>query len=280
MAESISQIGYDESTERGQEFLWDNGYPGRWLAIGRGEGVHEGELFLAYSFGGRSDGSKNRTAIAEADTTRLIAPGMDQEQMAKVPDAALIYYHAIDTDDEVFAISNGAQTRHVLDAVAGGETFEYAVTNAPKVPGVVNGKKVDIDLSSFEPDDPIMTPRITGVVDLRPDANTPIGLAIARRDPGTGHTVRSFYTGRLEDIEPGQGWAIQTYGVNDPADRETPPPSFDQEPYAFPMNGNTTEIAARVADAIGETTFAAAVVRSIDTNTRQFKGCTIINTRG
>ncbi len=279
MGELISEIGYDSSLERGQEVLWDNGYPGRWLAIGRGEGVHEDELFLAYSFGGRSDGSKNRTAIAEGDATRLVAPGMDVEQMAMVPDAPLIYYHAIDAAEGVFAISNGAQTRHVLDAVVGGEAFEDAVNGAPTVPGIVNGKKVDIDLSSFEPD-PLDTPRITGVVDLRPEAKTPLGLAIVRKNLETGDPVRSFYSGSLEDIEPGQGWAIQTYGVNDPSDRVTPVPSFDQDPYAFSMVGSTTEVASRVFDAVGEATFAAAVVRAIDATTRQFRGNSVINTRG
>lgn len=276
----LNSAEYGPSIERSRSVLWNNGYPGRWLAIGRGEGIHEEELFLAYSFGGRSDGSKNRIAVPEGTAIRLIAPGADGELMAQASDAALIYYHQSDTAEGVFVVSNGAQTRPVLDAVYEGETFEDAVTNAPVQRGMVDGEEKDVDLSSYEPDSPINTARITGVVDLREEAQTPLGLAVVRKDLETGDPIRTFYTARLEELEPGQGWAIQTYGKNDPKDRETPVPSFDQPPYGFDIRGGTTEIASRVRMAIGEETFAAAVVRAIDISRRQFAGSTIINTRG
>lgn len=280
MAELLSELSYEASLAHADTLLYGNGYPGRWLAIGRGKGTHEAELFLAYSFGGRSEGSKNRAAIYEGDAIRLVAPGMDAEQMSKVPDAALVYYHAMDTEDNVYVVSNGAQTRPVLEAVVDGASFEDAVTDAPTEKGAMNGELVDIDLSSFEPDSPINTPRITAAIDLRDDAKTPVGMAVVRKDPATGQPVRSFYTGQLDDLEPGFGWAIQTYGRNNPQDRETPVPSFGQAPYGFSLVGETVEIAARIQAAIGEETFAAAVVRAIDIHKRQFNGSTIINTRG
>jgi IMP cyclohydrolase len=275
-----SEIDFAADLERGQESMLNNDYPGRWLAMGRGEGVHEAEFFLGYSFGGRSDGSKNRTAITEGNAIRLVAPGMTLEEMAQVPDAALIYYHPIDTREGVFAISNGAQTRPVLEAVVEGASFEEAVTNAPVVKGMMNGEEVGIDLSSYEPDAPINTPRITGILDLRPEAVTAFGLAVVRKNLETEEAIREFYTADLDDIAPGQGWAIQTYGNNDPDDKKTPVPHFDQAPYGFDMGGGTTHIAMRVRRRIGEKTFAAVVVRAIDMSSRQFSGNTIINTRG
>lgn len=274
-----SEADFEASLERGAEVLWRNGYPGRWLAMGRGEGIHAGEFFLAYSFGGRSDESKGRTAIQEGNAVRLVAPGMSPEEMAQVPDAALIYYPASDTKSGVFVTSNGAQTRPVLDAVVEGRSFEEAVTNAPKVKGMMDGKEIEIDLSSFEPDK-LNTPRITGIVDLLFGDEKQFGLAVVRKNLETGEPDRSFYTANLEDIEPGQGWAIQTYGVNDPLDRETPVPPFSQEPYGFSMEGDSTAIAQRVRKAIGKQTFAAAVVRVINISQREFSGSTIINTRG
>ncbi len=278
--ESYGYHEFDRNPARQQELMQDNGYPGRWLAMGRGEGIHEGEFIIAYSFGGRSDGSKNRTAILEGSAVRLVAPGMTSEQMAQVSDAALVYYHASDTKNGVFAASNGAQTRPVLEAVEQGSPLIDAVRNAPTVLGMMEGRDVPIDLSSFEPDAPINTPRITGVIDLREDASLPFGMAVVRKDPESGMPIRKTFEAHLDDISPGEGFAIQTYGVNDPDDKETPVPHFTEDPYFVDMSGSLTDIAERTREAIGERTFAAAVVRAIDLSTRQFVGHTIINTRG
>jgi len=280
MSMPISEINFEEGLARGQEVLEGNGYPGRWLAVGRGEGTHADRFYMAYSFGGRSEGSKNRQAVFDGEAVRLIAPGMTPEEMAKKADAALVYYHASDAKDGVFVVSNGAQTRPVLGAVVAGASFEQAVINAPTVKGMMDGEEVDIDLSSFEPDAPINTPRITGLLDLREEAITPFGLAVVRKNPETSQPIRSFVTGSQQDLKPGEGWAIQTYAWNDPSDRETPVPHFDQMPYGFDMSGDVSDIAARVQEAIGEQTFAAAVVRAIDIGRREFAEHQFINTRG
>ena len=271
---------FDHDPDRQQELLQGNGYPGRWLAMGRGEGIHEGELIVAYSFGGRSDGSKNRTAILEGSAVRLVAPGMTGEEMAQVSDAALVYYHASDTKNGVFVASNGAQTRPVLDAVEEGSSFIDAIRNAPTVLGMMDGKEVPIDLSSYEPDAPINTPRITGIIDLRDGVSRPFGLAVVRKDPESGLPIRKTFEAHLDDIGPGEGFAVQTYGVNDPDDKETPVPHFTQDPYLVDMGGSVADIAQRTRESIGERTFAAAVVRTIDLSTSQFVGHAIINTRG
>ena len=235
---------------------------------------------MAYSFGGRSDGSKNRTAIPLEDgSIRLVDPDKTPEEMAQVSDAALIYYNAMESAEGVFVVSNGAQTSPVLDALVDGASLEEAVTEAPTVPGMMDGKEIDIDLSSFEPDK-LNTDRITGVVDLRPNAVTPFGLAVVRKNLVTSEPVRSFYTAKIEDIRPGNSWAVQTYGVNDPDDLETPVPQFDQPPYAIVMIGNTHEVAGLVREAIGERTYAASVIHSISIATGRFSGHTIDNTRG
>lgn len=206
---------------------------------------------------------------------------MTAEQMAEVPGAALRYYHAMDTKEGVFVVSNGAQTKPVLEEVVSqGVSIEEAVNSAPTVRGVINGEEKDIDLSSFEPDDPIFTPRITGVVDLRSHSRGEVGLAVVRKDLETGKPIRSFWEIDIEDLRPGWGWAIQTYDVNDPADRETPVPHFAEDPYPFQMHGDTDEVARNVRFAVGEKTFAAAVVRSIHIAKRKYNGHTITNTRG
>ncbi len=275
----ISEINFEASLDRAQEVMVENGNPGRWLAIGRGEGINEGSLFLGYAFGGRSEDSRNRMAVPEGDAIRLIAPRMTAEEMAKIPDAALIYYHAIVKADDLFGVSNGAHTQPTLDAMSQGFDFEHAVATNPTVKGMYKGEEIDIPLSSFEPDYPNFTPRILGVGDLRSRSASSVGLTVVRKDLITGEPVRTFFTGKLEDLEPGQGWAIQTYDVNDPDDTKRPIPSFDQEPYGFSMKGSALDIAKRIREGIGERTFAAAVVRRIDIARRQFDDEEIINTR-
>lgn len=280
-----SAEAFEQAANRAENLLWDNGYPGRFLTIGRlpaakGVSIETVDMFMGYSLGGRSPQSKDRNARQEDNAVRLIAPDKTVEEMAQQSDAALVYYHAMDGADGVFVVSNGAQTRPVLAAIREGATLEEAVNNAPTEPGKVNGKDAMIDLSSFEPDEPIFTPRITGVIDLREDAPTPFGLAVVRKNLETGNAIRTFWTADLADVQPGQGWAIQTYGINDPADRVTPVPHFEGAPYAFEPYDRLSETAASIEEAIGEATFAAAVVRRISVETGQFSGNSIINTRG
>lgn len=265
-----TEADFQAGLERGHDVLWANGNPGRMAAIGRGAGEFEDNLIFVNVAGGRSEGSRTRRAIPEGSTVRLIVPGMTAEEMATNPKAPLVYYHQSDSRGGVFVGSNGAQTPHVLDGVLAGESLDEAVRNAPVVRCVVDGEEKKYDLSEYEPDPPIYTPRISTVIDVRPEAVTQFGLAIARKDGDTWDTTYDDWTTHLDEVLPGQGWAIQTYDVNDPDDNISPVPHFVEAPYAFDFSGDPEEIAARVRTAIGERTFAAAVVRVIDVNQPQF----------
>lgn len=255
--------------------LDDNGNPGRFLVAGRST---EGILTIGYAAGGRSDASKHRRAIEEDDAVRLVVPEMSEEEMAAIPDAPLRYYHALDTRRGVFVVSNGAQTRPVLNAKASGSTFVSAVENAPTVRGTVNGEEQDIDLSSYEPDDPNFTPRITAAIDVRDHAHMPLSFAIARR-MGEHDTVRAFSgVESLGAIADGQGWALQTYGPNNPDDSKAIPPSFDKSPYPFLLEGSTKDIADTIAEAVGERTLATVIVRQINEERHKWGAQTILNT--
>jgi IMP cyclohydrolase len=278
----LSEIDKAVGNTRRNEVLWKNGNVGRWLGIARGKGDYEGKLFMSYVFGGRSSGSKFRMAVQEGTAIRLVAPGQTAEEMAQKSDAPLVFYHSSNTRAGVFVVSNGAQTNYVLDAMVDGASFKDAVSKAPVKRGMIDGEEKDIDLSSYEPDR-LHTPRISGFVDLREGASTSLGLAVVRKtydgdDPGD--PIRTYYTGSIDDLAPGEGWAIQTYGVNDPNDPDAVVPSFDQEPYPYNVQASPAETAGRLRNAIGERIFAAAVVRVIDIGTGQFDGSAIINTNG
>lgn len=269
---------FAEAIHRGRDQLAYNGYPGRVAIMGLSEDGNS--IYQAYALGGRSDGSKNRILRQESDfRVRAVAPDMSEAEIQEGGDA-LRHYVAMAGDSRgLYVVSNGAQTEPVLREMQNGVRLSLAAEFAPSVKGTFNGKRIDIDLSSFEPDAPIHTPRITGVVDLRSGARTPFGFAVVHQGED-GEPVRDYYESTIADLALGEGWGVQTYGPNDPDNKETPVPSFDVAPYRFDMSGDATDVAQYLRQQIGEATFAAAAVRVIDLKTGQPSGMTIINTRG
>lgn len=272
-----------EAAYRGRDLLTYNGYPGRVAFIGlSSDGT---KILQGYALGGRSPGSKNRILRQEADyAVRAVAPDMSEAEI-QVGGDALRHYVAMAADigegeeKGVYVVSNGAQTEPVRDQIVQGAHLAHAIESAPTVPGVFNGEEIDIDLSSFEPDGPIFTPRITGVVDLREGAVVPLGLAVVSKGEDD-QPVRNYYTAEFEDLTPGEAWGVQTYGPNDPDDRVTPVPTFEGLPYRYEMIGDTTEVARQLQQTIGRATFAACAVRAIDLETGKPAGMTVIGTVG
>lgn len=275
----VSGSEYSEALVRGAGLLAENGYPGRVAIMGLSSDGKQ--LLQAYALGGRSPGSKNRILRQEADyAVRAVDPTMSEAEIQEGGDALRHYVAmAASVDKGLYVVSNGAQTEPVRDALFDGVRLDVAVEAAPTVKGVFNGKEIDIDLSSFEPDEPINTPRITGVIDLREHATTPFGFAVVSKGED-GEPVRNYYGAKLEDLHKGEGWGVQTYGSNDPNDRETPVPSFSGLPYRVEMQGDATEVAWHLQQTIGRATFAACAVRAIDLETGKPAGVTVIGTVG
>lgn len=252
----------------GLHALAQNEYPGRVLIMGLGE---EGDTYMqAYAIMGRRAGSRNRIFVHEGDSVRTVAPGKTAQEMAATAMSELIYYRAIRTDNAgLHVVSNGAQTDPVFEAMLlQGKSLGEAVRDAPTVEG--------INLSAHEPDEPNYTPRITGVIDLTPQAVTPFGLAVAYRDTDSPYGNDTSYrvrTAQLEDFVPGEGYGVQTYNGNG-----DPLPAFDQEPFAFPMGVDAAETADRLWETLDRDNRVAVVVRAIDRATGQVLGGTpIIN---
>jgi len=89
--------------------LGDNSYPGRVAMMGLNLGGDK--AIQAYAIMGRSAGSRTRIFVDEGlGSVRTVAPGKTAEEMAKTPNAALIYYQASVASNGVYVISNGAQT--------------------------------------------------------------------------------------------------------------------------------------------------------------------------
>lgn len=257
------------AAEANMELLSENEYPGRIALMGispKGD-----QAFQVYALMGRSEGSRNRIFIESPETgdIRTTAPDKTPEEMKATKHAELIYYPAMQTRGGVHVVSNGAQTTPILEKVFDGYLPQDAVERAPVVE--------EVDLSTYEPDAPNFTPRITGVVDLRAEAIIPFGLFVARR--GVLTTQRDeFFVSDLNDLTRGVGYTIQTYAGNAPAGEALP--SFDRgEPYTLPLSEGLQETAHQIWSTLNRDNRVALVAKSIDLESGATVGQEIINAK-
>ncbi len=179
------------------EYLQNNVYPGRGLAIGR---TADGkQAIVCYFIMGRSSGSRNR--IFEKDGDCLRTRAFDE---SKLPDPSLYVYRAVRTLGNYTVVTNGDQTDTIYDALAEGKTFADALRTR-----------------TFEPDPPIWTPRISGLLKIE-DGRMSYDLAILKNG-GEETPLRYFY--EYAAPLPGEAHIIHTYmGDGNPV------PSFCGEP--------------------------------------------------
>jgi len=150
-------------------------------------------MALGYFIMGRSVNSRNRVLVEEdgAIFTRPV-------DMTLVSDPSLIIYAALRTSGDATVLTNGDQTDTIIDALAGGGSFESALRTR-----------------TFEPDGPNFTSRISAIV--HPGRYT---LSQLRERQGT--TLRAFWQ---YESTPGTAHLIHTY-----AGDGNPLPAFTGEP--------------------------------------------------
>lgn len=179
------------------EYLKDNVYPGRGLAIGRS--ADGKKAIICYFIMGRSAGSRNRVFEADGDGIRTRA--FDE---SKLPDPSLYVYRAVRVLGSHTIVTNGDQTDTIYDALAEGKSFIDALRTR-----------------TFEPDPPIWTPRISGLLKVE-NGSMSYALSILKNG-GEETPLRYFY----EYASPlaGQAHILHTY-----AGDGSPVPPFCGEP--------------------------------------------------
>lgn len=179
------------------QYLCDNDYPGRGVAIGRSA---DGRLaIICYFIMGRSAGSRNR--VFEMDGADLRTRAFDE---SKLPDPSLYVYRAVRVLGNRTVVTNGDQTDTVYDFLKDGKSFEDALRTR-----------------TFEPDPPIWTPRISGLLTIE-NAKMSYKLSILKNG-GDESPLRYFY--EYEAPRPGEAHIIHTYAHNG-----DPVPSFSGDP--------------------------------------------------
>jgi len=218
--------------------LKENAYPGRGIVIGQTPDARR--FAQVYWIMGRSENSRNRVFVKEADTVRT-AP-YDE---SKVEDPSLIIYNCIRTVGRCHIVSNGDQTDTIAEALAGGGSFESALFTR-----------------TFEPDAPNFTPRISGLVDLDSPHHA-YSLAILKAVGGSGdRCTRQFF--HYEKAIPGIGHCVTTYSSDG-----NPLPAFDGEPYAVPLVDDIDEVARSYWETLNADNKVALLVKFIDAETGQ-----------
>ena len=135
------------------DFLKNNPYPGRGIAVGRNR--------VYYFIMGRSENSRNRIFSLTDDGIRTEA-----FDPSKVSDPSLIIYHPVRSMDDALIVTNGDQT----DTIKNMGDFRKALMTR-----------------EYEPDDPNFTPRISAI--CYADGSFELS-ALKRKD---GRCLREFF---------------------------------------------------------------------------------------
>jgi hypothetical protein len=167
---------------------------------------------IAYFIMGRSENSRNRVFCETADGIRTKA-----FDPAKLTDPSLVIYHPVRLLGNDTIVTNGDQTDTIYEGLRLGKSFAES-----------------LESRTFEPDPPIYTPRISGLVSIE-KGQARYELSILKSADGDPTQPQRFHFA-YETALPGIGHLIHTYQEDG-----NPPPSFIGEPrkIEIPEDPNT-----------------------------------------
>ena len=219
-------------------------YPGRGSVLGRT--ADAAKAVILYFIMGRSENSRNRVFVEDGAGIRTQA-----HDPAKLADPSLIIYAPVRVAGDYTVVTNGDQTDTICDAlrVCAPESTRMAF----------QAFNLALGRRTFEPDAPNYTPRVSGIVTVRPVLSYALNiLKSADGDPGECRR----YTFVYENPRPGVGHFLHTY-----AGDGSPLPSFEGEPERLSL-GNDLEVIAKTAwDALDNDNKVSLFARSIDLTT-------------
>jgi len=198
------------------EKLGGNRYPGRGILLGRDEGG--AHAVLVYFIMGRSDNSRNRVFVRTEDGIRTEA-----FDPSKLTDPSLIIYRPVRILGDTVIVSNGNQTDTIYEHLRSGGDFRSALMTR-----------------TFEPDAPIYTPRISGII--KPDGSYALSI-LKTMNGNPACCCRQFF--EYDAPLPGAGHLIHTYREDG-----DPVPSYEGEPAAVSVPGSLDELAGAVWEAL------------------------------
>ena len=218
------------------KLLQQNTYPGRSIVLGKHkDGKH---MVIAYFIMGRSVNSRNRIFVADGDGLRTQA-----HDPAKLSDPSLVIYAPVRVLNGVQIVTAGDQTDTIYDFMSQGKTFEEALRTR-----------------TFEPDPPIYTPRVSGIIE-----NGNYKLSILKSADGNPSSVRRYFFEYTDPIA-GQGHFIHTYRCDG-----NPVPSFEGEPEQVEIDGTLDGFTDTIWESLNEDNKVSLFTRFINLETGEFE---------
>lgn len=210
--------------------LRDNTYPGRGIVLGKSADGQK--AVIAYFIMGRSENSRNRIFVEEDGGLRTQA-----FDPAKLKDPSLVIYWPVRKFGAATIVTNGDQTDTIYEFLAAEKTFEEALR-----------------IRTFEPDPPILTPRISGLV----HKDGSYRLSILKSANGNAESTQRFFYEYPQPVA-GEGHFIHTYlGDGNPV------PSFEGEPELVRIEGDIDSFTSLMWENLNEANKVSLFVRFID----------------
>lgn len=210
--------------------LRDNTYPGRGIVLGKSADGQK--AVIAYFIMGRSENSRNRIFVEEDGGLRTQA-----FDPAKLKDPSLVIYWPVRKFGAATIVTNGDQTDTIYEFLAAEKTFEEALR-----------------MRTFEPDPPILTPRISGLVHM----DGSYRLSILKSANGNAESTQRFFYEYPQPVA-GEGHFIHTYlGDGNPV------PSFEGEPELVRIEGDIDSFTSLMWENLNEANKVSLFVRFID----------------
>lgn len=210
--------------------LRDNTYPGRGIVLGKSADGQK--AVIAYFIMGRSENSRNRIFVEEDGGLRTQA-----FDPAKLKDPSLVIYWPVRKFGAATIVTNGDQTDTIYEFLAAEKPFEEALR-----------------MRTFEPDPPILTPRISGLV----HKDGSYRLSILKSANGNAESTQRFFYEYPQPVA-GEGHFIHTYlGDGNPV------PSFEGEPELVRIEGDIDSFTSLMWENLNEANKVSLFVRFID----------------
>lgn len=215
--------------------LQDMEYPGRFIILGRDSTGNKNVAI--YGITGRSPSSKARRLIPTGNGKNVTfgVEVTDNEQIKK-GNLDLLVYDGIVKQGNSIITGNGKQTDLISKFINKLTDPQTILLQAFSNPYIVN----NIDLATYEPDEPHYTPRISGII-----KGEDMGLNILsnKNKKKDESPTKAYY---LYKLKPGEGKLISTYSGKN----ESPLPSFHSEPISVELKGSLENITEDIWNSI------------------------------